>query len=87
MIHHQRAGDGDIERGIVNGFDLHHALTFCEHLPGQTVHLRSQQIETADRMHESAQLFTAHLHPDQLRPLRTGCQKGVEILKIGRAHV
>ena len=39
VVHHQGTGDSDIEGSIIDGLDLHHMLTFREHLAGQPVHL------------------------------------------------
>ena len=55
-------------------------LAFRKHFTRQAVHLGSQQVNSPHRMHEGTQFFTAHFHPDELRTLRTGSQKSIEVV-------
>ena len=72
VIHHQRAGDRNIEGRIIDRFDFQNMLAFAQNFPWQSIHLGTLQIECTDRMDEGVQSLSAHFNADKLCALRTG---------------
>ena len=80
VIHHQGPGYSHIKGGVIDGFDLYHMLALREYFTRQTVNLRTQQVNSPDRMDKAFQRLTTHFNSDKLGSLRTGCQERVKII-------